>query len=145
MDRSGRVLGRPHRVLACHELRYRCRKFSAAKVASAVLRSMPRPRQPTIYDATTPGITSPTAIRQVPPQYTAAALAARIQDTVLVTAVVLADGTVGDVTVIRSLDTVYGLDGEAITAAKQWLFTPAMLNGRPVAMRVTIEFTFTLR
>ncbi len=104
-----------------------------------------QPPQPTIYDTTTPGITLPTAIRQVQPQYTAAALAARVQGTVLVTAVVLADGTVGDVTVTRSLDTIYGLDGESITAAKQWLFNPAMLNGRPVAIRVTIEFTFTLR
>jgi len=100
---------------------------------------------PTIYDAGTPGITLPTAIRQVQPQYTAAALAARIQGTVLVGTVVLADGTIGDVTVIRSLDTVYGLDGEAVIAAKQWLFTPATLNGRPVAIRVTIEFTFSLR
>jgi len=105
----------------------------------------PTPPQPTIYDTTTPGITLPTVVREVRPQYTAAALAARIQGTVLTGVIVWADGTVGDVTVIRSLDTVYGLDEEAITAAKQWLFNPALLNNRPVAIRITIEFTFTVK
>ena len=58
--------------------------------------------------------------------------------------VVLSDGTVGDVTVLRSLDTVYGLDAQAVSAAKQWVFMPGMKDGQAVAVRVTIEMTFTL-
>jgi TonB family protein len=57
----------------------------------------------------------------------------------------LADGTVGDVTVVESLDTVFGLDAEAVRAAKQWLFNPGAKDGQAVAVSVTIEMTFTLR
>ena len=59
--------------------------------------------------------------------------------------VVLSDGTVGDVTVLRSLDTTFGLDAQAVLAAKQWVFNPGMKDGVAVAVRVTIEMTFTLR
>ena len=36
-------------------------------------------------------------------------------------AVVLPNGTVGDVTVLQSLDTRFGLDDQAVIAVKQWL------------------------
>ena len=58
---------------------------------------------------------------------------------------VLPDGTVGDVEVIRSLDKVFGLDEEAIKAARQWRFLAGTRFGEPVAVLVTIELTFTLR
>jgi protein TonB len=76
--------------------------------------------------------------------YTAEAIRNGIQGSVLLAAVVLPDGTVGEVTVLRSLDTVFGLDAQAVLAAKQWLFNPGMKDGLPVAVRVTIELTFTL-
>jgi TonB family protein len=59
--------------------------------------------------------------------------------------IVLADGTVGNVEVLRSLDPTFGLDQEAIKAAKQWRFDPGTRFGEPVAVLVTIELTFTLR
>jgi TonB family protein len=59
--------------------------------------------------------------------------------------VVLPDGTVGSVEVVRSLDATFGLDQEAIKAAKQWRFRPGTRLGEPVAVLVTIELTFTLR
>jgi protein TonB len=90
------------------------------------------------------GISPPTLVREVKPSYTAQAIAARIQGTVLLSAVVLADGTVGEVTVIRSLDTQYGLDAQAVSAVKQWLFNPGQKDGVAVAVRVTIEMSFTL-
>jgi TonB family protein len=40
---------------------------------------------------------------------------------------------------------VFGLDGEAINAARQWQFLPATRLGKPVPIRVTIEVTFTVR
>ena len=55
------------------------------------------------------------------------------------------DGTVGDVKVTRSLDPIFGLDQEAIKAAKQWRFRPGMRQGEPVPVIITIELTFTLR
>ena len=90
------------------------------------------------------GVTIPRIIREVKPQYTAEAMRAKIQGGVLLECVVQTDGTVGDVRVIRSLDTTYGLDQEAIKAAKQWLFAPGTRNGEPVPVMVSIELTFTL-
>jgi TonB family protein len=58
--------------------------------------------------------------------------------------VVRADGTVGDTNVTQSLDTKFGLDAEAVKAAKQWRFRPAMKSGKPVAVLVTIEIAFSL-
>ena len=59
--------------------------------------------------------------------------------------VVLADGAVGDVTVTESLDTVYGLDANAVKAMKQWEFKPGMKDGKPVAVRVQVIINFTLK
>jgi TonB family protein len=52
---------------------------------------------------------------------------------------------VGEVQVLRSLDSVFGLDQEAIKAAKQWKFAPGTRLGEPVSVLVTIELQFTLR
>ena len=79
------------------------------------------------------------------PEYTSDALRAKIEGTVHLEMVVLPDGTVGDVTVVKSLDPVFGLDQEAIKAARQWLFKPATRFGEPVALLVVAELYFNLR
>lgn len=91
------------------------------------------------------GVLLPSVIREVKPQYTAEAMRAKVQGTVLLECVVLPDGTVGNVEVVRSLDSTFGLDQEAIKAAKQWRFRPGTRFGEPVPVLVTIELTFTLR
>ena len=91
------------------------------------------------------GITLPKPIHQVRPQYTKEAMAAGIEGPVLLTLVVQKDGTVGQVTIVRSLDKVYGLDESAITAARQWRFEPGQKDGKAVTVEVTLELTFTLR
>jgi periplasmic protein TonB len=101
--------------------------------------------QEKIYRQGDDGITLPRIIRQVKPQYTKEAKEARIQGEVVVAAVVKDDGKVGEVTVTKSLDTVYGLDEEAVNAVKQWLFSPGTKDDKPVAVRVEIELTFTLK
>jgi protein TonB len=103
------------------------------------------PKATTVYEAGSSGVSLPTVVKLVNPNYTAEAIANRIQGAVLMAAVVLPDGTVGEVTVLRSLDTMYGLDAQAVLAAKQWVFNPGMKDGQAVAVRVTIEMTFTLR
>ncbi len=91
------------------------------------------------------GVQLPQPLREVKPQYTADAMRAKVQGTVLLECVVLPDGSVGSVEVVRSLDSTFGLDQEAIKAAKQWRFRPGTRFGEPVAVLVTIELTFTLR
>jgi TonB family protein len=91
------------------------------------------------------GVTTPQVIKQVKPAYTTDAMRAKVQGTVLVECLVNADGSVGDVHVRRSLDSTFGLDQEAVKAARQWRFRPGTRLGEPVPVLVTIELTFTLR
>jgi len=88
---------------------------------------------------------SPELIRQVRPNYTSPAMQARVEGLVVMDAVVLPDGSVGDVTIVRSLDRTFGLDEEAIRAVKQWRFRPGRRAGGPVAMLVSVEMVFELR
>lgn len=91
------------------------------------------------------GITLPTVLREVKPAYTADAMRAKVQGSVWLECIVMPDGSVGEVKVTRSLDPIFGLDQEAIKAAKQWRFRPGMRQGEPVPVIITIELTFTLR
>ena len=91
------------------------------------------------------GIELPRLLREVKPQYTAEAMRAKIQGTVLLECVVQSDGTIGKVDVVRSLDPTFGLDQEAMKAVRLWRFAPGTRQGQPVAVLVTVELTFTLR
>lgn len=91
------------------------------------------------------GITTPRILREVKPQYTPDALRAKIQGEVWLDCVVLPAGDVGTCDIVRSLDSVFGLDQEAIKAAKQWRFVPGTRQGAPVPVLVTISMGFTLR
>lgn len=118
-----------------------CAAFGAWSVSA----SPAQPQAERIYQAGEQGVVLPRARAEVKPQYTPAAMNAGIEGTMAVAAVVGTDGTVGAVQVTRSLDTVHGLDEEGLKAARQWLFQPGTKDGEPAAVRVTIEFTFTLR
>ncbi len=63
----------------------------------------------------------------------------------VVECIIMPDGSVGDVQVVKSLDPTFGLDQEAIKAAKQWRFVPGKKQGQPVPVLVTIELAFNLR
>ena len=91
------------------------------------------------------GVETPRLLREVKPQYTAQAMRAKIQGEVLLECVVEPDGSVGRIKVARSLDSTFGLDEEAIKAARQWRFAPGTRKGEPVAVLVTIAIAFTLR
>jgi protein TonB len=92
-----------------------------------------------------PGVTFPIPIEQVKPQYTSEAMRARVQGSVSIECVVMPDGSVGDLRIIRSLDRQFGLDEEAIKAARRWRFRPGSLHGEPVPVVVTIELMFSVR
>ncbi len=46
--------------------------------------------------------------------------------------VVMADGSVAQARVVRSLDPVFGLDQQAVKSLEQWRFRPGMKDGTPV-------------
>ena len=87
----------------------------------------------------------PVPIHQERPQYTQAAIAAQIEGAVLLETLVRSDGSVGDVRVIRSLDSENGLDQEAIKALKLWTWKPGTRGGEPSNVMVQIEMKFTLK
>ena len=95
--------------------------------------------------APAPASRLPTVLREVKPAYTADAMRAKVQGSVWLECIVMPDGSVGEVKVTRSLDPIFGLDQEAIKAAKMWRFRPGMRQGEPVPVIITIELTFTLR
>jgi periplasmic protein TonB len=89
------------------------------------------------------GVTLPVVVGEMKADYTPDAKAAGIQGTFGLDTVVLADGTVGEVTVAQSLDD--GLDEQAVKAMKQWKFKPGLKDGKPVAVLVAVEMTFMLK
>ncbi len=91
------------------------------------------------------GVETPRLLREVKPQYTAQAMRAKIQGEVLLECIVQPTGEVGNIRIVRSLDSAFGLDQEAIKAARQWRFAPGTRQGQPVAVLVTIAIAFTLR
>jgi protein TonB len=91
------------------------------------------------------GVTLPRVLQEVRPMYTSDAMRAKVQGTVLLECIVRPDGKVTDVQVIRSLDPTFGLDQQAVIAARGWRFAPGTRLGEPVAVLITIELTFTLR
>jgi TonB family protein len=87
-------------------------------------------------------ISEPKKLRHVSPKYPAEALAAGVEGLVVVEAVIATDGSVRDVQVMRS---VAMLDGAAMDAVRQWLFTPTLLNGTPVEVIITASVNFAIR
>jgi protein TonB len=92
-----------------------------------------------------PGARHPKLVRNIIPGYTPEGLRAKIQGIVELQAVVMPDGTVGAVRVVKSLDSQNGLDEQAIQAAARWFFEPGTLNGTPVATMVTLTLEFRVR
>jgi len=91
------------------------------------------------------GINNPVLVREVKPNYTSEAMRQKIQGWVYLDAVVRPDGTVDEVKIVRSLDRQFGLDDEAMRAARQWLFRPATnREGEPVAVIIRMELEFRL-
>lgn len=89
------------------------------------------------------GVSPPTVLSRVEPQYSEEARKARYQGTVILEAIVRRDGTVDIQRVVRSLG--FGLDENAIQALKQWRFRPGTRNGVPVDVSLNIEVNFNLR
>lgn len=91
------------------------------------------------------GVSAPVPVRHPPPAYTAEAMRARLQGVVVLNCVVRPDGKCSDIRVTKSLDTMFGLDQQAIASAREWVFRPAMRMGQPVPVLVTLEIGFTIR
>lgn len=88
-------------------------------------------------------ITEPLKLEGPHPEYPESARDARIQGAVVMRVIILADGSVRDVEVIRGLP--LGLTKAAVAAVRQWRFQPAILDGRPVAVSYFLTVRFNLQ
>ncbi len=78
----------------------------------------------------------PGVIKKVEPRYPPIAQTMRIEGTVVVDAIIRQDGTVSDVTILRSSNKLF--DQACIDAVRQWRFTP---GSQDVILTVTVNFT----
>jgi protein TonB len=105
-------------------------------------KSAPKTENSTAYEIGD-GVTPPKGVYMPDPEYSEKGRKKKISGTVLVAMVVMADGTVRDVTVTKSLEP--SLDQQAIAAVKTWRFQPATKDGELVAVHVHAEVSFRIR
>lgn len=85
-------------------------------------------------------LSQPAATRKVDPAYPLQLMRENVAGTVILYAVIHADGSVGNVRVLRGVDE--RLDQFASDAVRQWKFVPATKNGAPVAVEATFQIPF---
>ena len=81
-------------------------------------------------------------IKDVKPLYPDIAREAKVQGVVILEATVDTEGRVADARVIRSVPL---LDEAALSAVRQWEFTPTLLNGVPTSVMMSMTVNFTLQ
>jgi len=89
-----------------------------------------------------PGIRPPRALSIVDPKYTDPARKAKINGSVVVAVAINERGSVDDVKIVRPLG--YGLDQNAMEAARQSKFVPASKDGKNIPVQFDMEMTFKL-
>jgi serine/threonine-protein kinase len=97
---------------------------------------LPPPPPPTV-------VTAPILIHKVNPTYPPVARRLQIQGDVLVRGIVGLEGGVGNLSVVRSDDTV--LNQAALTAVAQYRYKPGMRNGVPEVMPIQIVVSFVIQ
>ncbi len=85
-------------------------------------------------------LSQPAATRKVDPAYPLQLMRENVAGTVILFAIIHADGTVGNVRMLRGVDD--RLDQFASQAVAQWQFQPAMKNGAPVDVEATFQIPF---
>ena len=86
-------------------------------------------------------IQAPALLYRVEPFYPPPAIQARLQGIVILEALVDREGNVAEVTILRSAG---ALDREALTAVRQWRYSPLVLNGVRERFILTVTLSFSL-
>jgi TonB family protein len=95
---------------------------------------------PSSGDPSPEDLSAPSATRKVDPAYPQELMRQNVGGTVILYAVIHADGKVGSVRVLRSVDNrIDQFAGEAIA---KWQFQPATKNGAPVDVEATFSIPF---
>jgi TonB family protein len=113
-------------------------RFAALKADSAPVNSSAS--EPSASEASSSNLSSPVATRKVDPAYPLELMKQNVGGTVILYGVIHANGTVGNVRVLRSVDD--RLDRFASDAIAKWQFRPATNNGSPVDVEATFLIPF---
>ena len=105
----------------------------------------PRPETPP-YLAGVQGVSNPQVIpdSRVLPHYPKEARRDGLEATVVLQALVLVNGTIEELTVVRCTTPDSGFEKAAIDAVRQWRYEPALLQGQPVDVYFTVSVRFAL-
>jgi TonB family protein len=88
------------------------------------------------------GVSAPTLLSKVEPEYSEEARKAKYQGVVLLYVEVDPSGRAINIRVLHSLG--LGLDEKAMEAVRKWRFKPGVRDGRPVTVQAQIEVNFRL-
>jgi periplasmic protein TonB len=88
------------------------------------------------------GVSAPKPVYSPDPEYSEEARKAKYQGVCVLWLVVGPDGRPRDIKVTRTLG--LGLDEKAIEAVKTWKFEPAMKDGKPVSVEISVQVDFHL-
>lgn len=119
-------------------------KTEAAKTGDTVETGNQKPpeRAKPIDFANSKDISAPAPLYHPEPSYSDAARQRRVEGTVGLNIVIDPEGKVRNVRIVRPVG--MGLDDNAVATVSTWRFTPAKLEGRPVAVAVFVEVDFHL-
>ena len=114
----------------------------APAAASTVTRVPPPPGRPVA--ASVDGLVRPrrVAALSTTPRFATMAGLERVSATVVLTAVVRTDGTVGGVQLVEVTGSPEEVVEPAIEAVRQWRYHPATRDGRPVEASITVQVRF---
>ncbi len=87
-------------------------------------------------------IQEPKKVKNRPPVYPDSAKESRVQGVVIMEAMIAPTGCIGRIKILREVDPP--LDFAALTAVSAWAYTPALLDGVPVPVVMTVTMNFRL-
>jgi len=102
----------------------------------------PAPREPKIWGPEDPGVTPPVAIRQDVPRVPTT-ISAQARERAILELVIDEQGRVINLNLRLSIHPMY--DPQLLSAAREWRYRPATLDGVPVKFRKVIQITVDKR
>ena len=120
-------------------------RFRGLLVSALIVSTVTLSASGVVYSEKSAGVILPVLVERTRVRYTQEAWDRRIEGSVMLDCDVMPDGTVGAVLVTgTTMNPTYGLDEQAIKSVSEWKFRPGMMDGKPVAVRVSIQTKFTL-
>jgi TonB family protein len=137
LEHLARLLHKMNRAAEARPMQQRATAVRARRVAAALKRTVSGE-----IHRRAPGIRPPTLSERTEPEYTEEARIARHEGTVVLQGVIMPDGRIGNVRLVRSLG--LGLDEKAVEALTRWRFEPARRGKTDLNFQASLEINFRI-